>query len=90
MGNTRFTSIHETTRYRIVIDGVQSRPEAEAIVLAVEAMPKGSAWIPGYESDDAVPAPALSPEIAALQAHIDAHDAERDLALRAGSAEHAP
>lgn len=52
---TRFASIHETTRYRIVIDGVESRPEAEAIVLAVEAMPKGSAWIPGYESDDAVP-----------------------------------
>lgn len=40
---------------------------------------------------DETPAPTLSPEIAALQAHIDAHDAERDLRLRAGEAmEQAP
>lgn len=43
---TRFTSIHETTRYEVIVRGVQSRAEAEAIAATIAAMPAPSAWIP--------------------------------------------
>lgn len=61
---TRFTSIHETTRYEVVIRGVQSRAEAEAIVKAVEALPRASAWIPsdGRANVEACPAPTAASE----------------------------
>jgi hypothetical protein len=43
---TRFASIHEDTRYEVLIRGVRSRAEAEAIVLAVERLPASGSWLP--------------------------------------------
>lgn len=52
---TRFTSIHEDARYEVLIRGIRSRAEAEAIVLAVERLPASDAWI-------APPEPPVAPD----------------------------
>lgn len=73
---TRFASIHEETRFEVIVRGIKSRAEAEAIVLAVERLPTSGAWIPE--------APELSPEAAALieRAEVDGSD----FGLKAGEA----
>lgn len=49
---SRVAFVHEHTRYEVLIRGVQSRAEAEAIVKAVEALPVASAWIPPEVPDE--------------------------------------
>lgn len=58
----RFAEVHEHTRYEVIVRGIESRAEAEAIVLAVERMPEGRAW---------QPTPELSPEQEARMAAAD-------------------
>jgi hypothetical protein len=57
---TRFASIHEDTRYEVLIRGVRSRAEAEAIVLAVERLPASGSWLPTDAPE--IPAPPTIPE----------------------------
>ena len=77
---TRHTQIHETTRYEVIVRGVQSRAEAEAIVNAVEALPAGSAWIPGQ-------LPELDPATVAALETIGQADADDNVGeLKAGEA----
>ena len=81
---TRHTQIHETTRYEVIVRGVQSRAEAEAIVNAVEALPVGSAWISEFPPADprqqafmaALDKPSLDPATAAALETIGQADTD--------------